>query len=804
MGKINKNHRKQRRVGLFYDERMCWHKIPGKSHHPENPDRIRAVWDKLNESEIAKRCVVLEAKDAEDDELALVHTKEHIDLIKNISSKKTKAMKKIARRFDSIYFNKGSSKAAYLAAGSVIEAAEKVANGELDSAFAIVRPPGHHAEEDEPMGFCLYNNVGIAASFILNERPELGIKKILILDWDVHHGNSTQKMFYQDPRVLFFSVHRHDSGNFYPCSDDGSHEMIGEGPGEGYNINVPWENDMCGDADYMAVWYHILIPVAKEFDPDMIIISAGFDAVKDDPIGDCCVSPKGFSIMLQKLMGFAKGKVVMALEGGYNPSQLADSVQACVEVLLEEKPLIRSLEGRPLESTWLVIQAVCQALCVYWPVLAAKLPDNAISNTPSELGVALEEVSRQSSLQTEFLDNSFDLDCNIENDDEASTDEVRLEKRTNSCDEVERESSNASEGSKNECRQPTGDDGAPDLNKADPEEEPDISGEDDGARELNNVDPEREQGISGEGDEQFNQLQIIYDNWRRRRSSRSRDLASWVAWHEEEDWVIEFTEATSVEEAMDADKFQDILRRKRCELIQYKELRSKGKEAVIGRKDDLESAGVSLNGSHDKVWPMVTHRKRAREGPHENSHCRKRGKGLFSKGLKPSKEVETIGDAKETSLSGDKIIVDDIKRSIMISAKEFEAEINQSLKKLEMSFSTVYANGAQHKVQATCSDATEMISKDVLAHLIKKNKKLNAANDRAVKALDHEIATGEKFLDSEFGKEWLKKAKNDAVDEFKKSKAFYKEISDAVSHIHDEATKRFLHRFREQASQGDI
>ncbi|KAK4477806.1 hypothetical protein RD792_017068 [Penstemon davidsonii] len=275
------------------------------------------------------------------------------------------------------------------------QVAEKVAKGELDSAFAIVRPPGHHAEEDEPMGFCLYNNVAVATSFLLNERvrtgfilPELGIKKVLIVDWDVHHGNGTQKMFYKDPRVLFFSVHRHECGTFYPTGEDGSYVMIGEGPGEGYNINVPWENGRCGDADYLAVWDHILVPVAKEFNPDIVIISAGFDAAIGDPLGGCRVSPYGYSILLDKLMEFAGGKIVMALEGGYNLNSLANSVHACVEVLLQQKPVTGSLEAYPFESTWRVIQAVRQELCGHWPILVAKLPSAVISRTASLIEIS--------------------------------------------------------------------------------------------------------------------------------------------------------------------------------------------------------------------------------------------------------------------------------------------------------------------------------------------------------------------------------------------------------------------------------
>ncbi|KAI9173642.1 hypothetical protein LWI28_004304 [Acer negundo] len=369
-----------RRVGLLYDERMCKHQTPDGEDHPENPNRITAIWNNLQNANIPQRCVVLNAKEAEDKYILSVHTENHVNLIRNISSKKYDSRRnKIASKFNSIYFNEGSSESAYLAAGSVLELAERVAKGELNSAFAVVRPPGHHAEQDEAMGFCLYNNVAIAASFLLNEKPELGIKKILIVDWDVHHGNSTQKMFWKDSRVLFFSVHRHEFGTFYPANDDGFYTMIGEGPGAGYNINVPWENGRCGDADYLAVWDHILVHVAKEFDPDMIIISAGFDAAIGDPLGGCRVTPYGYSVMLKKLMDFAQGKILLALEGGYNLDSISNSVLACMEVLLEDKPINGSSEAYPFESTWRVIQAVRHKLSAFWPALAEELPIKLIS-----------------------------------------------------------------------------------------------------------------------------------------------------------------------------------------------------------------------------------------------------------------------------------------------------------------------------------------------------------------------------------------------------------------------------------------
>ncbi|MCL7027034.1 hypothetical protein MKW94_001525 [Papaver nudicaule] len=366
------------RVGLLYDERMCEHAKPPEDneHHPEIPNRIKAIWSRLEAANIPQRCLVMKAKEAEDKCIGLVHEQKYINLIKNLRSKTDSERQMIAEDFNSIYLNEGTPLSAYLAAGGVIKVAEKVAKGELDSAVAIVRPPGHHAEPDEALGFCIFNNVAIAASVLVNEKPELGIKKILIVDWDVHHGNGTQNMFWEDPRVLVFNVHRHDFGEFFPAGEDGSHVMIGEGSGVGYNVNVPWEQGECADADYCAVWDHILIPITKVFNPDIILISAGFDAAAGDTLGGCLVTPDGYSVMLKKLMAFASGRIVMALEGGYHLKSLSKSVLACVEALLEDKPIIGSSksDASPLESTWRVIETVRKELSKYWPVLFGELP----------------------------------------------------------------------------------------------------------------------------------------------------------------------------------------------------------------------------------------------------------------------------------------------------------------------------------------------------------------------------------------------------------------------------------------------
>ncbi|KAL6322602.1 hypothetical protein AAG906_014268 [Vitis piasezkii] len=355
---------RRRRVGLVYDDCMCTH----------NPDRIRAIWKKLESAGILQRCVVFNAKEVEDKHILSVHNNHHVNLIKNISSKQFDSRRnRIASKFNSIYMNEGSLEAAYLAAGSVIEVAEMVAKGDLSSAFAIVRPPGHHAEQDEPMGFCLYNNVAIATSFLLNERSGLGIKKILIVDWDVHHGNGTQKMFWKDPRVLFFSVHR-------GCNPR-AHDVYKQCTKTLTNTKAKLINP------------HIIYKLQKDilWEPNAGYFYFGslsilyfklsqYNAAIGDPLRGCRVTPYGYSVMLKKLMEFAEGKIIMALEGGYNLVSLANSVLACVEVLLEDKPIAGSSEAYPFKSTWCVIQAVRQELSAFWPTLADELPKKLTKN----------------------------------------------------------------------------------------------------------------------------------------------------------------------------------------------------------------------------------------------------------------------------------------------------------------------------------------------------------------------------------------------------------------------------------------
>ncbi|GCB81496.1 hypothetical protein scyTo_0022519, partial [Scyliorhinus torazame] len=182
----------------------------------------------------------------------------------------------------------------------------------VQNGVALIRPPGHHAERDVACGFCFFNNVALAARFAQNL---VGHKiKVLILDWDVHHGNGTQHMFEDDPSVLYISIHRYDNGSFFPNTEDADYTKVGIDAGEGFNVNIPWNGSKMGDAEYMTAFHRLVMPISYQFQPDLVLVSAGFDAAQGDPLGGCKVSPECYAHLTHMLLGLAGGRVVMALE----------------------------------------------------------------------------------------------------------------------------------------------------------------------------------------------------------------------------------------------------------------------------------------------------------------------------------------------------------------------------------------------------------------------------------------------------------------------------------------------------------
>ena len=254
-------------------------------------------------------------READQDELALNHSPDYIKRIASTSGKDTTFLDPDTST------NAFSWEAAIKAVGSLLNLVDGVMSGGVRNGAALVRPPGHHAEYDRAMGFCLFNNIAIAARYALTK---YNLDRIAIVDWDLHHGNGTQHAFYDDPRVLFFSTHQYP---YYPGS--GSIGQVGEGDGKGYTVNVPFVGG-AGDKEYAITFYNIALPILREYRPELILVSAGFDAHRKDPLGGMELTKRGYDFMTKALMHVAdeccSGKLVATLEGGYNLDALRDSV----------------------------------------------------------------------------------------------------------------------------------------------------------------------------------------------------------------------------------------------------------------------------------------------------------------------------------------------------------------------------------------------------------------------------------------------------------------------------------------------
>ncbi|KAG2345481.1 histone deacetylase clr3 [Suillus weaverae] len=323
-------------VGYVYSQDMMLHSS-ATGEHPEQPERISRIRTAIRDANLLQKMKQIPIRPVKRDEVLLVHSQEHWHKVLAIQSMTPSEIFESEAYYESLslYVTSGTTRAARLSCGGVIEACLAVARGELKKTFAIVRPPGHHAEPEEHMGFCFFNNVAVAAKVTQFLTP---VRKILILDWDVHHGNGTQRAFNDDPSVLYISLHRYERGQFYPCGPFGSLESCGEGAGIGYSVNIPWPKKGMTDADYIHAFQQIVMPIGMEFAPDLVIISAGFDAAVGDDLGECFVSPAGYAHMTHMLSGLAGGNLVVALEGGYNLDSISNSSLAVARVLLGEAP----------------------------------------------------------------------------------------------------------------------------------------------------------------------------------------------------------------------------------------------------------------------------------------------------------------------------------------------------------------------------------------------------------------------------------------------------------------------------------
>lgn len=315
------------KTGIVRDIRYLNHRTPDR--HPEHSARLKAIYDMIEGENLMSRLRDVAPRMADPSEIHLIHTPEYLTFLAS-----TAGMEQYAFTGDTLA-SEGSFEAAMLAAGGTFEAIRKVVSGALRNAFVLVRPPGHHAEKSRAMGFCLLNNVALGAGYA---RKVLGLDRVLIVDWDVHHGNGTQHAFEADPSVLFFSIHQYPH---FPHT--GMFVETGRAKGEGYTINMPISGGY-GDAEYAAILDRVLKPVAKAFGPDLILVSAGFDAHEKDPLGGMRMSSAGFGVLTRVLMEVAddccEGRLVLVLEGGYQVGVIGDCVR---HVLRELTGMTRSV-----------------------------------------------------------------------------------------------------------------------------------------------------------------------------------------------------------------------------------------------------------------------------------------------------------------------------------------------------------------------------------------------------------------------------------------------------------------------------
>ena len=304
--------------------------------HPENARRLERILNVLEEKGVLERLMLLEPRPATQEELLRAHTAQHIESVRQVAERGGGHMDA------DTYVSPRSFEAAKMAAGGLIRAVEAVLAGDVANAFALVRPPGHHATPSRAMGFCLFNNIAIAARTALSID---GIKRVFIADFDVHHGNGTQDIFADDPDVFYFSTHQYP---YYPGT--GATHEIGRGAGEGTVLNVPLPIGV-GNRGYARIFRELVWPLTGRFDPDLILVSAGYDGHWDDPLASMNLSVTGYATLERALIEMADqlcdGRVIFTLEGGYHLNALAYGVLNAFYALLGEDDVVDPLGPSP-------------------------------------------------------------------------------------------------------------------------------------------------------------------------------------------------------------------------------------------------------------------------------------------------------------------------------------------------------------------------------------------------------------------------------------------------------------------------
>uniref|UniRef100_A0AAR2LIK8 Protein deacetylase HDAC6 n=1 Tax=Pygocentrus nattereri TaxID=42514 RepID=A0AAR2LIK8_PYGNA len=363
-------------TGLVYDQRMMEHHNMWDSHHPELPQRISRIFSRHEELGLVDHCQRIPARLATEEELALCHGLAHINTIKSTEQMKPRDLYRLGDDYNSIYISNESYRSALLAAGACFNSAQAILTGQVRNCVAIVRPPGHHAERDTACGFCFFNTAALTARYA--QSITHSSLRVLILDWDVHHGNGTQHIFEEDDSVLYISLHRYEDGTFFPSSEDADYDKVGRGRGAGYNVNIPWNGAKMGDPEYLAAFHNVVMPIAREFAPELVLVSAGFDAARGDPLGGYQVTPEGYAHLTHQLLSVAAGRVLVILEGGYNLTSISESMAMCTSMLLGDAPPMLPPLPPPHPSAAVTINNVLRVHAPYWKSL--RIQSKAVSS----------------------------------------------------------------------------------------------------------------------------------------------------------------------------------------------------------------------------------------------------------------------------------------------------------------------------------------------------------------------------------------------------------------------------------------
>ncbi len=343
---------------VFYDPIYLEHDNgPG---HPERPERLQAAMRVMEKTGLIDKVDVVSPRDATEREIELVHPVRHIAKVKEVAEAGGGWLD------PDTHVGPRSYDAALRSAGAALEGIERILSGAADNAFCLVRPPGHHATADRGMGFCLFNNNAIASRFALEE---FGISRIFIIDWDAHHGNGIQDIFYEEPRVLYISLHQFPH---YPGS--GNYQQVGSGKGEGYTVNFPLPAHS-GEEAYLAAFDQVILPIARQYEPELVLICAGYDGHFNDPLCSMYLSAMNFAAMAERIKDLAEevcgGKLMASLEGGYDLAGIAASIANTIAVMAgDETRLMEPEDSKPGLSSprrgMEVVETTREYLSAYW------------------------------------------------------------------------------------------------------------------------------------------------------------------------------------------------------------------------------------------------------------------------------------------------------------------------------------------------------------------------------------------------------------------------------------------------------